>query len=147
MRFPKETFGAAGNAELSGELLRSGRGNDGLGQNHEIRPHLHPLPGERVYAPYHDLVPFPKDLGHLSPDVEDPLLLHGPVHELLVVFAARADVDVENVGFAFGDAVPIEKGVLCRVHAANFRAVGFVVLGIAGAGALDEHHFFGDFSI
>ncbi len=84
------------------------------------------LAGQGIDAPDLELAVFFEDLRNLAAQIDDAVLLDGPLDELLVALAAGADVDVENVGLAVMDVVLVEHGVLGRVHAADLGAVGAV---------------------
>ena len=88
-----------------------------------------------------------KDLADLAPHKEHPVFFHGPLDELFVALACRADVDIEDVGLPVVDLVLVEHGLLGAVHAADLGAVGHGQFRIAGAGTLDPDDFLRFFAI
>ena len=92
-------------------------------------------------GPAHDqLAVLLSDLRNPPAIVLCAVLLDGAAHELVVAFAACADVHVEDVRLAVVHLVLVKHGVLGRVHAADLRAVGHALGVVARAHAGDEHH-------
>ncbi len=128
-------------------MLRSGVGHDGRGQHHQVGGHLHRPAAQRIRAPDDDPAVLGKDPGDLAPNVEDAFLFHRPLDEFLIVLSGRADVDVEDIGLALGDAVLVEHGVFGRVHTTDARTIGDAAFGVAGADALDKDDLPGDTAV
>ncbi len=143
----EETVLVNRDAQALAQVFCSGIGHSGCGQHHQVGFHLQRRAGEGIHAPDHHLAVFLKDLGHLAPQVEDVIVLHGPLHELLVALALRADVNVENVGLALGHLLLVHDGLLGHVHAADLGAIRLMHFRVTGTGALHEDHFLGHLTI
>ncbi len=75
-------------------------------QHHQVRLHLHRPAHQRIRAPDHHPVAPAENPAHLAPEIEDVVLLHRPLDELVVPLPAGADVNVEDVGLPLRGPAP-----------------------------------------
>jgi hypothetical protein len=136
-----------GDAQKPGQALASIAGHCRRRQHHQVCSHAQRLAGQRVGAPHLQPVAVPDDLGHLPAQVNDAGILYRPLDELVVSHPLGANVDVENISLTLRHRLPVGRGLLGYIHAADLGAVGVVPFGRAGAGALHPDHFSGNTAI